>query len=117
MKNDVYIYIYIYIIYLYVTQDRKTSHNGPFFLIKDRAIFGWDTTIWISGIWGCKNNINIEKITFEVVQIKFLAMHITNQTYMFEIYGRKCTKYLNGTWSLLNILMLFGIKKIDHFDP
>ncbi len=27
------IYIYV-IIYLYVTQDRKTSHKGPFFLIK-----------------------------------------------------------------------------------
>ncbi len=27
------------------------------------------------------------------------------------IYGRKFTKYLNGTWSLLNILMIFGIKE------
>ncbi len=26
-----------------------------------------------------KKNLNIEKITFKVVQIKFLAMHITNQ--------------------------------------
>ncbi len=33
------------------------------------------------------------------------------------IYGRKFTKYLHGTWSLLNILMIFGIKKIDNFDP
>ncbi len=32
-----------------------------------------------SGIWGCKKNLNIDKITFKVVQIKFLAMHITNQ--------------------------------------
>ncbi len=25
------------------------------------------------------NNLNIEKMTFKVVQMKFLAMHITNQ--------------------------------------
>ncbi len=27
------------------------------------------------------------------------------------IYGKKLTKYLHGTWSLLNILMIFGIKE------
>ncbi len=27
------------------------------------------------------------------------------------IYGRKFTKYLHGTWSLLNVLMNFGIKE------
>ncbi len=27
----------------------------------------------------CKTNLNIEKITFKVVQMKSLAMHITNQ--------------------------------------
>ncbi len=27
------------------------------------------------------------------------------------IYGKKFTKYLHGTWSLLNILMIFGIKE------
>ncbi len=30
--------------------------------------------IWQSGIWGCKkNNLNIENISFKVVQIKFLG--------------------------------------------
>ncbi len=29
---------------------------------------------------------NIEKITFKVVQMKFLAMHITNQIYYFNIF-------------------------------
>ncbi len=48
---------------------------------------------------------------FKVVQIKFLTMHITNQTLKLNIYGRKCTKYLHGTWSLLIVLMIFGIKK------
>ncbi len=53
---------------------------------KDRTILGWDTTIWKSGIWGCKKNLNIEKITFKVVQMKFLAMHITNQKFSFDIF-------------------------------
>ncbi len=52
----------------------------------DRTIFGWDITIWKSGIWGCKKNKNIEKIAFKVVQMKFLAMHITNQKLSFDIF-------------------------------
>ncbi len=52
----------------------------------DRTIFGQDTTIWISGIWGCKINLNIEKIAFNVVQIKSLAMHITNKKLSFDIF-------------------------------
>ncbi len=52
---------------------------------QDRIIFGWDTTIWKSGIWGCKKqNLNIAKITFNVVQMKF-SMHITNQL-SFDIF-------------------------------
>ncbi len=35
---------------------------------------------------GCKSNLNIEKIIFKVVQIKFLAMHINNQKYSFDIF-------------------------------
>ncbi len=38
-----------------------------------------------SGIWGCKKNLNIEKIAFKVVQMKSLAMHITNQKLSFDI--------------------------------
>ncbi len=49
----------------------------------DRTIFGQNTTIWKSGIWGCKK---IEKIPFKVVQIKFLAMHITYQKFSFYIF-------------------------------
>ncbi len=46
-----------------------------------------NTTIWKSGIWRCKKkkNQNIEKIAFKVVQMKFLAMHITNEK-LFLIY-------------------------------
>ncbi len=52
--------------------------------------------IWKSGIWGCKTNLNIEKIIFKVVQMKFLAMHITNQKWSFDIFTVR---------SLLNIFM------------
>ncbi len=35
---------------------------------------------------GAKKNLNIEKIIFKVVQMKFLAMHITNQKLSFDIF-------------------------------
>ncbi len=33
-----------------------------------------------------KKNQNIEKIAFKCVQMKFLAMHITNQKLSFDIF-------------------------------
>ncbi len=54
-------------------------------------------------------NKNIEKIAFKVVQMKFFAIHITNQKLSFDNNGKKFTKYLHGT--LLNILMIFGIQE------
>ncbi len=37
-------------------------------LLEQDKIFGWDTSIWKSEIWGCKKkNQNIEKIAFKVV--------------------------------------------------
>ncbi len=33
-----------------------------------------------------QKNLNIEKITFKVVQMKILAMHITNQKISFNIF-------------------------------
>ncbi len=54
-------------------------------------------------------NLNIEKITFKVVQIKFLAMHITNQILSFDIFTVE--NLLNIFMEHdLNILMIFGIK-------
>ncbi len=41
-------------------------------------------------------NLNIEKITFKVVQMKSLAMHITNKILSFAIFT---------VWHLLNIFM------------
>ncbi len=52
----------------------------------NRTIFGWDTTIWNLESEGAKKIIIIEKIAFKVVQIKSLAMHITNQKLSFDIF-------------------------------
>ncbi len=59
----------------------------------DRTISGiWnlESGIWNleSGIWNLRvqKNLNIEKIIFKVVQIKFLAMLITNQKWRFYIF-------------------------------
>ncbi len=43
-----------------------------------------------------EKNLNIEKIIFKIVQIKFLAMHITNQKLSFDIFTVR---------NLLNIFM------------
>ncbi len=49
-------------------------------------------------IWSLRvqKNQNIEKITFKVDQMKFLAMHITNQKLSFDIFTVE---------NLLNIFM------------
>ncbi len=62
-------------------------------------------------IWNpmVQKNLNIEKISFKIVQIKFLAMHITNQK--LSVYSWKFTKYLHKTWYLLNIQKIFGIEE------
>ncbi len=62
-------------------------------------------------IWNprVQTNLNIDKISFKVVQIKFLAMHITNQK--LSVYSWKFTKYLHKTWYLLNIQKIFGIEE------
>ncbi len=111
--------------------DYKTSHKGQFFEIEIYT----SSEIWINKLSidvlfvmigqylaeiqlfeklesvGAKKNQNIEKIAFKVVQMKFLAMHITNQKLSFDIYSRKFTKYLHGTRSVIIILMIFGIKE------
>ncbi len=39
-------------------------------------------------IWNLRvqENLNIEKIAFKVVQMKFSAMHITNQKWSFDLF-------------------------------
>ncbi len=52
----------------------------------------WYDNIWLRynylKIWNLsmQKNLNIEKITFKVVQMKFLVMHITNQKLSFDIF-------------------------------
>ncbi len=54
-------------------------------------------------------NLNIEKIIFKVVQIKFLAMHINNKKIRFDIFT--VIHLLNIFMEHdLNILIIFGIK-------
>ncbi len=48
-------------------------------------MYGLDNTRK-SGIRGSKTNLNIEKIIFKVVQMKFLAMHINNKKIRFNIF-------------------------------
>ncbi len=57
-----------------------------------------------------QKNQNIKKISFKVVQIKFLAMHITNQKLSFDIFtvGDLQNIFMERD---LNILMIFGIKE------
>ncbi len=63
-------------------------------------------------IWNLRKqkNLNIEKIIFKVVQIKFLAMHITNQKLSFDIFtvGNVLNIFMEHD---LNIIMIFGIKE------
>ncbi len=46
------------------------------------------TEIQLFEIWNLRvqKNLNIEKIAFKVVQMKFLAMHITNKKLSFNIF-------------------------------
>ncbi len=56
-----------------------------------------------------QKNLNIEKIIFKVVQIKFLSMHITNQKLYFDIFtvGHLLNIFMEHD---LNILMIVGNK-------
>ncbi len=56
-----------------------------------------------------QKNLNIEKIIFKVVQMKFLAMHITNQKLSFDIFTVGNVQNILMEHDL-NILMIFGIK-------
>ncbi len=82
-----------------MTLENKTSHKGQFFtneiytssesLINNLSIDVWFVMIGqYLKIWNLRvqKNLNIEKIGFKVVQMKFLAMHITNQKLRFDIF-------------------------------
>ncbi len=46
-----------------------------------------------------QKNLNIEKIIFKVVQMKLLAMHITNQTLGFDIFT--VGNLLKSSWNMI----------------
>ncbi len=56
-----------------------------------------------------KKYINIDKIIFKIVQMKFLAMNITNQKLSFDIFSVRNLLNIFIEHDL-NILMIFGIK-------
>ncbi len=62
-------------------------------------------------IWNLRvqKNQNIEKITFKVVQMKSLAMHITNQKLSFDIFTVGNVQNIFMEHNLY--LMIFGIKE------
>ncbi len=47
-----------------------------------------------------QKNLNIEKIAFKVVQMKFLAMHITNQNLSFDIFMVRNGKKISS-WNMI----------------
>ncbi len=57
-----------------------------------------------------QKNLNMEKIIFKVVQIKFLAMHINNQKLRFFIFTVRNSLNIFMEHDL-NIIMIFGIKE------
>ncbi len=59
---------------------------------------------------GAKKSKYLRKSPLKVVQMKFLAMHITNQKLSFDIFtvGNLLNIFMEHD---LNILMIFGIKR------
>ncbi len=107
---------------IYVTLEHKTRHKGQFLEIEIYAsseswinsfplMYGcYDRTIFVNLESEGAKNQNIEKIIFKVVQMKFLAMHITNQKLSFDIFtvGNLLNIFMEHD---LNILMIFVIKE------
>ncbi len=69
----------------------------------------YDQTIFVNLESEGAKKLNIEKIIFKVVQMKFLAMHINNQKLSFNIFT---VGYLQNIFMEhdFNILMICGIK-------
>ncbi len=61
-----------------------------------------------------QKNLNIEKIAFKVVQMKVLAMHITNQKICFDIF--KVGK-LQNIFMEHDLYLIFKLFFFNNFDP
>ncbi len=93
------LYFFMKIALIICDPGAQTSHKGQIIEIeiydhlnRNKLAFHWCMVVMIGQylaeiqlfeIWNLRvqKNLNTEKITFKVVQIKFLAMHITNQKY------------------------------------
>ncbi len=55
-----------------------------------------------------QKNLNMEKIAFKVVQMKFLAMHITEQKIIFDIFtvGNSLNIFMEHDLYLMSINFL-----------
>ncbi len=108
---------------IYVTLEHKTSLKCQFLQIEmytssESWINHISIDVWFVmigqylKIWNLRKqqNLNIEKIIFKVVQIKFLAMHITNQKLSFDIFMVRNVQNIFMEHDL-NIIMIFGIKE------
>ncbi len=115
----------------HVTLDHKTSQKGIFFYIEiytssESWINNLSIDVWFVRIWqyladiqllknlesdGARNH-NIEKIAFKIVQIKFLAMHITNQKWSLYIFtvGHSLNIFMEHDLYLMS-WWFFGIKE------
>ncbi len=64
----------------------KCSYNILNYEICDINIWSGYNYLKIWNLRVQKKNLNIKKITFKVVQMKFLAMHINNQKLSFDVF-------------------------------
>ncbi len=99
-----------------MTLEHKTSHKSPFrfmhHLKAEKNNISFDAWFVMIGQYlkivnlRVQKNLNIEKIIYKVVQMKFLAMHINNQKLSFDLFTVRNIFMEHD----LNILMIFGIK-------
>ncbi len=88
---------------MWLCMDHKTSHKGKFFEIEIYSsskswINKLPIDVWFVMIWQYLSDIQFDNLEYEgakkfkywencqVVQMKFLAMHITNQNLSFDIF-------------------------------
>ncbi len=55
-----------------------------------------------------QKNLNSEKIIFKVVQMKFLAMHITNQKLSFDIFTVQ-NIFMEHDLNILMIITMYNV--------
>lgn len=91
-------------------------HNGTcsFCIVFQNQMWPWSKTFYIEILFENLYSEGSKKSRYweNHLHIEFLEMHISNKKKFWYIYRGKFTKCLQGRWSLLNILMVFGTKSI-----